>query len=337
MRQPARGCKYCCWIETTVTHPPQSPSTRGYLIALVATAIWATTGIFISYLTTRFRVPPLVLAFWRDLIVAGTLFGTIALVARPMLRLGRRNVPLFILYGLVVAVLHALWMVSVALNGAAVAAVLVHSSPAFTALVGWRWWGERMSALKISAVVLSIVGCALVSGAYDQVTWQVNPLGILAGLANGAAFAAYSILGKISSRRGVNPWTATLYAFTFGVAFLSLGQRPDTLWWLSRPLATGPDGWHEAALGWGTLALLAIGPTLGGYSLYTVSLTHLPAATANLIATLEPAITAVLAFILLGERLTPLQLLGSGSILGGVLLLRFDERAGNAAMTSAQT
>ena len=82
--------------------------------------------------------------------------------------------------------------------------------------------------------------------------------------------------------------------------------------------------------------MLAIGPTLGGYSLYTVSPTYLPAATANLIATLEPTITAVLAFILLGERLTPPQLLGSGSILAGVLLLRFSERAGNAAKTSPQ-
>jgi len=306
---------------------PDPSATRGYVIAIVATATWSTMGIFISYLTTRFHMPPLVLAFWRDLIVVGVLFGAIMLAARPLLRLGRRNVPLFILYGLVMAVMHALWMVSVALNGAAVATVLVHSSPALTALVGWRWWGERLNGLKIGAVILSIVGCALISGAYDQAAWQVNPVGILAGLANGAAFAAYSLLGKVSSRRGVNPWTATLYSFAFGAAFLSLTQHPDTLLWLSRPLAGGPDGWCEAALGWGILVLLAVGPTLGGCGLYMVSLTHLPAATANLIATLEPALTAVLAFCLLGDRLTVPQFLGGGLVLTGVVLLRFSERA----------
>lgn len=302
-------------------------STRGYAVAFVATAIWSTTAIFIGYLTTRFGMPPLVLAFWRDLIVASTLCGIIALVARRLLRLGRRHLPFFIVYGFVLSVFNALWTVSVALNGAAVATVLAYSSPAFTALVGWCWWGERLDAFKVIAVVLSIAGCALVSGAYDRAAWEVNPVGIVAGLVAGVAFAAYSLLGKASSRRGVNPWTATLYTFAFGAAFLSLVQRPDSLFWLSRPLATGPGGWREAALGWGMLALLAVGPTLGGYGLYTVSLTYLPATTANLIATLEPALTATLAFVFLGERLTIPQFLGGSIILLGVVLLRVSDRA----------
>jgi len=75
------------------------------------------------------------------------------------------------------------------------------------------------------------------------------------------------------------------------------------------------------------LVLLALGPTLGGYGLYMISLSHLPAATANLIVTLEPAITAALAFFLLGERLVPVQLLGAGLILGGVVLVYLSVRA----------
>ncbi len=307
----------------------RSSSTRGYLIALAATAIWSTTGIFIGYLTGRFQTPPLVLAFWRNLIVSGTLLGVIALVARHLLHLGRRNVPFFALYGFVLSVFNALWMVSVTLNGAAVATVLVHSSPVFTTLIGWRWWGERLDALKIGAVVLSILGCTFVSGAYNCVAWQVNSVGIVVGLATGAAFAVYSLLGKASSERRVNPWTATLYTFAFGALFLLPVQRLDTFLWLSRPLAIGPGGWREAALGWGMLVLLAVGPTIGGYGLYTVSLTHLPAATANLIATLEPAMTAGLAFCFLGERLTAPQLWGGGLTVIGVALLRLGERVTN--------
>ena len=305
--------------------------TRGYLIAFVATALWSTTAIFIGYLTTRFHMPPLALAFWRDLIVAGALFAALALVARPLLHLERQHLLFFVLYGFVLSVFNGLWTVSVTLNGAAVSTVLVHSSPAFTVLFGWRRLGERLDAFKIGAVTLSIAGCMFVSGAYERAAWQVNAAGILVGLVTGVVFAAYSLLGKGSSRRGLNPWTATLYTFAFGAAFLSLVQRADTLLWLSRPLAAGPGGRYEVALGWGTLVLLAVGPTLGGYGLYTVSLTHLPAATANLIATLEPAMTAVLAFCLLGERLTIPQLLGGGLILIGMVLLRFSERAANAA------
>ena len=309
--------------------PSQPSSRRGYVIAFVGTAIWSTTAIFIGYLTDRFHMPPLVLAFWRDLFVSGALFGAFALAARPLLRLGRKDLAFFVLYGLVLSVFNALWTISISLNGAAVATVLVYSSPAFTALVGWRLWGERLDAPKIGAVVLCIAGCVLVSGAYDRAAWQVNPLGIVVGLVPGVAFAAYSLLGRASSKRGVNPWTATLYTFAFAAAFLLLVQRPGTLLWLSRPLAAGAGGWREALLGWGVLVLLAVGPTIGGYGLYTVSLTMLPAGTANLIVTLEPAMTAALAFLFLGERLAPLQLVGGGLILAGVVLLRVSERVVN--------
>jgi drug/metabolite transporter (DMT)-like permease len=309
----------------------RSPSWRGYLIALASTVTWSTTAIFISYLTTRFRMPPLVLAFWRNLLVVGALLAAIAVTARPLLRLERRHLPFFALYGLALSVFNALWTVSVALNGAAVATVLCYSSPAITALVARLWGGERLGRLKIGALVLSIAGCVFVSGAYDPATWRVNPAGALIGLTAGAAFATYGLLGKAASRRGINPWTATLYTFIFGTLFLLFVQRPDTLMWLSRPLAKGAAGWHEAALGWGTLTLLAVGPTVGGYGLYTVSLAHLPVTTASLITTLEPVLTAGWAFCFLGERLTLPQFLGGGLVLAGVALVRLGERGGVGA------
>jgi drug/metabolite transporter (DMT)-like permease len=77
--------------------------------------------------------------------------------------------------------------------------------------------------------------------------------------------------------------------------------------------------------GWAVLAALAVGPTIGGYGLYTVSLTYLPASVANLIATLEPAMTACLAYMFLGERLSGPQLVGSLLIIGGVIILRLSE------------
>jgi len=302
--------------------PSSEPSlTRGYFIAVVATAIWSTTAIFIGYMNARFHMPPLALSFWRDFIVAIALFIVLGLVARPLVRVERRHVLFFVLYGFVLAAFNGLWITAVAFNGAAVATVLAYSAPAFTVLFGWRWWGERLSALAIGAVILCLVGCVFVSGAHDRAAWRVNPVGIVTGLASGVGFAAYSLLGKVSSRRGINPWTATLYSFGFAAAFLLLVQRPETILWLSR----FPG--NEALLGWGILVLLAAGPTLSGYGLYTVSLTYLPAATASLITTLEPALTAVLAFCFLGERLTAPQLLGGGLILVGVVLVRIGGRS----------
>ncbi len=309
-----------------MSNPSPPALTRGYLAAVSATVAWSVTTILISMLTTRFGIPPLVLAFWRDLVVAVALLGALAVMSPSLLRLGRSRLAFFVLYGFVLAVLNMLWMASVDLNGAAIATVLAYSAPAFTALVSWRLWDERLDAPKTSALVLSIVGCAFVSGAYQRSAWQINLTGILTGLATGLALAAYGLMGKSSSKQGVNPWTATCYTFVFGTIFLAFVQRSDTLMWLSRPLGTGPDGWREAALGWGTLVLLAVGPTISGYGLYTISLTVLPASTAVLITTLEPIITAILAFFLLSEWLSAPQLFGGGLILVGVLLLRLGER-----------
>ncbi|MCJ7739068.1 MAG: DMT family transporter, partial [Anaerolineae bacterium] len=146
----------------------QMSTTRGYGIALTATAIWSTSAIFIGYLTTRFKIPPLVLAFWRDLFVAMMLFAAIGVVARPLLRLDRQHHRFFLLYGFILAVFNSLWTVSVTLNGAALSTVLAYSSPAFTALAGRFLWREKLDKLKLGAILLSILGCVLVSGAYNM-------------------------------------------------------------------------------------------------------------------------------------------------------------------------
>jgi drug/metabolite transporter (DMT)-like permease len=59
--------------------------------------------------------------------------------------------------------------------------------------------------------------------------------------------------------------------------------------------------------------------------LYNVSLVYLPSSVANLIATLEPAFTAVIAYFLLRERLSVMQIFGSLMILSGVVFLRMFE------------
>lgn len=305
----------------------QPASVRGYSFALVGTAVWSASAVLISYLTTRFRMPPLVLAFWRDVLVTGTLAGTLALLARRLLHVKRRHVPFFLLYGLVLAIFNGLWTVSVALNGAAVATVLIYISPAFTAIIGWRWLQESVTLAKLAAIVLCLIGCVFASGANTPSAWRLNARGILVGLATGLAFALYSLFGKASSRKGINSWTATLYTFAFGSAFLLLTQHPETIFWLSRPVAHTSSGWQESALGWSLLLLLAIGPTLGGYGLYTASLDHLATSTANLIVTLEPAMTAGLAYLLLGDQLTSAQIAGGLLVLLGVVVLRLSEQA----------
>jgi len=299
---------------------------QGYLIALVGTAIWSATAVFIRYLTVAHHMPPMVVAFWRDLFVVLALGAVLAVAAPRLLHVERRHWRFLLLYGFLLSVFNSLWTISVALNGAAVATVLAYSSPAFTAIAGWRLFGERLDATKVLAVVCSLVGCAFVSGATEPSAWQVNPLGVVTGLLSGLAFGGYSLMGKAASHRDINPWTTVLYIFATAAALLlvydlALARLTPTLTIASLNLA-----WLGTSLaGWGALIALALVPTIGGYGLYMVSLTYLPASVANLIATLEPSMTAAQSYLLLGERFTAPQVWGSALIIAGVILLRIGE------------
>ncbi len=299
----------------------RSNLTRGYTIALISAAILSTTAIFIRYLTQTYHMPPLVLAFWRDVFVTLTLLPALGLVRPRLLRAGRQHLPYLIAYGLVLAIFNTLWTLSVALNGAAVATVLVYCSAGFTALLGWWLLKERLTWVKLLAVALSLGGCVLVSGALDATSWQANLPGLLVGVLAGLAYAAYSLMGRSASQRGLNPWTTLIHTFGFAAVFLlcfnflpGASAAPPNFLWLG-------NAWD----GWIILFLLAAGPTVAGFGLYNVSLVYLPSSVANLIVTLEPAFTAVTAYFLLGERLNGMQLVGSLMILAGVIFLRVYE------------
>lgn len=303
--------------ETSAT----SSYTRGYLICLAATVTWSFTAIFIGYLTRNYQMPPLLLAFWRDLLVAAALL-VVFLLARPvLLHLERGSLLFMVAYGLVLALFNSTWTVSVVYNGAAVSTVMAYSSAAFTAILGWRVYGESLGLRKIMAVILSISGTILVAGAYNPSIWQLNPLGVITGLFSGVAFAGYSMMGKASSRREINPWTTLFYAFFFGAVFIFLFNLFPA--WLPNGIASTNLFWlGDSILAWLVLISLAVGPTIGGYGLYMVSLGYLPVSVAQLIATLEPVLTAIWAFLLLSERMDSLQIAGSVLIISGVLLLR---------------
>jgi drug/metabolite transporter (DMT)-like permease len=310
------------------SHPSrfaQDSLARGYVLALVSAAFFSTTAPFMRHLTQTYEIPPLILAMWRNFLVLPTLLPALAFVRPALLRVSRPHLLYLLGYGLLLAVFNALWSTSVALNGAAVATVLAYCSAAFTALLGWWILKERLHWVKIVAVILALGGCVLVAEAFTPDAWQANLAGIAAGILTGLAYAIYSLMGRSASQRGLNPWTTLLYTFGFASVFLlaanllpgaflpGTAAKPSELFWLKDSLD-----------GWGVLFLLAAG-TIGGFGFYNVSLSYLPSSVVNLVATLEPAFTALIAYVFLDERLTLVQILGSLLILSGVVFLRIYE------------
>jgi drug/metabolite transporter, DME family len=299
-----------------------SQSTRGYIIATIGITIWSMTGILIGYLITNYQTPALLLSFWRALFVVIGLIPALALIRRSLLRIERTQIRFYAAYGLILALFNSIYVLSVRANGAAVSTVLAYSSAAFTAILAWWFFNEPLGLPKIAAVVLSMIGCVLVSNAYSPEMWNLNPVGIITGLITGILFAVYNMMGKETARRNLSAWTSLLYSFAFSALF--------TLIFNLFPAVPGAAGSLSAIVpnlplnGWLILIVLAFIPTLLGYGLYNTAMNYLPASIVSLLATVEPVLTTVEAYIFLGERMIVVQLIGSALILSAVLIARLE-------------
>jgi drug/metabolite transporter (DMT)-like permease len=299
-------------------------SSPGYLIGLTATLLLSFTGILISYLNRAYQLPSLVLAFWRDCFVVLGLLVAFSLFSRNRFKLDRSLWSFFLLYGLSLSLFNSMWTFSVQFNGAAVATVLAFSSPAMTAVLAHFILHEPINRTKLLSIALSLPGIVLVSGAADPAIWKVNAAGIAFGLLTGFTFACYNMLGKTSSNKAIDPWTTMLYGFSSAVAFLFLFNVAINTLGGTAPL--GNFLWLGSSVsGWTLLLLLGIGPTIGGFGLYLVSLGYLPVTVANLIGALEPVFTTIWAYLLFHEEMNGIQVIGSLMVFGSVILLRFGE------------
>ncbi len=303
---------------------PSPPTTqRGFIIALISALILAFTGILIRMVSEDYQLPALVIAFWRDFFVVLCALPVLFVIQPHLLKFPVQDLPFLILFGILLAVFNVFWTLAVTLTGAAVATVLVYSSAAFTAVLGWLFLKESLGWKKIMAVGLCLAGCVLVSGAIQAEAWRTNPVGIVTGLCSGLLYALYSLMGRRGAQKGLNPWTILLYTFLFAaLILLCLNLLPFRF---IPGTADGPEELfllRKAWRGWLLLLVLAAGPTLLGFGLYNVSLGLLPSSTANLVLTLEPVLTTLIAFFLLGERLSVPEIFGSALVIAALVLLR---------------
>jgi len=299
-------------------------SNKGFLIALASAVILSFTGIIIKLVSENYQLPALILAFWRDFFVVVCAFPFLLFLKPKLLKVQKNNHGFLLIFGLALACFNIAWTMAVTLSGASIATVLVYSSAGFTALLGHFLLKESLGIKKISSVVLCLSGCVLVSGATNLAAWQQNALGIVSGIFSGFLYAIYSLLGRHATQRGLNPWTTLFYSFlAAAIALLLINLLPvqffpETARSFSDLFQLGKQ-WRA----WFLLLLLAGGPTLIGFGLYNISLGLLPSSTANLILTFEPVLTTITAYFLLGERLTSIELIGSGMIIGALILLRY--------------
>jgi drug/metabolite transporter (DMT)-like permease len=277
---------------------------------------WAVCTVWLRRIMTVYPVHPTGVIFWRDLIVSAALFtilfmprqirGTIC--RRRGLRLRRQHIPLLVVFGFVgIALNNASWGLSVSLNGVTVATVLAYSAPIFTVLLSRPLYGERITRRKLTSLVLALSGCLLVSQIYDLGNTKLLPFGMAMAVSVGLTQAARDLIGKKIG--GLYPaLTGLFYGFLFGTVFLGLGQVTQDIW-PRLPL----QGWVE-------LVVMSLG-IMASYALYLGALARLPVSVASILGLSEAAVAAFLAYLVHGEMLAPLQLLGAILVISGVAVL----------------
>lgn len=285
-------------------------SARGYFLVVVAAMLWGTLGLFFRALHNDYGLSALTLAFLRASISFVIVFSVLALTRRDLLRLTRRSVTLFAVYGLIgIATFYFVYAQAIITTSITTAVVLLYTAPAFVALMAWRVWGEPLTARKLTAIGLAFVGCALVARAYDPAQLSWNVVGVLFGLGAGVTYALFTVFSK-SGLRQFSLWTLMTYELLFGALFLLPLQNAQELSILTRqPIV------------WIFLLGLALGPTLGAIASFSLGLRDLPASNVSIVATIEPVVASVLAFVILGERLEPMQMVGGVLVMAGALSL----------------
>ncbi|WP_338077118.1 DMT family transporter, partial [Cellulomonas hominis] len=280
------------------------------LAVLAAAVLWGTTGTAATFAPD---VGPLAIGA-----AAMGLGGLLqAATAHRLLRdhraaLGRRC-GLVLLGAVAVAVYPLAFYSSMHLAGVAVGTVVsLGSAPLAAALVERAVDGRRLSRRWLAAATVGLAGVALLCGAQaagGAGGTGAGAVGVALGLVAGATYALYSWVAARLMAGGV-PSRAAMGA-VFGAGGVLL---------LPVLAATGAPllaSWGNAAVG----TYMALVPMFAGYVLFGWGLARVAASTATTLTLLEPAVAAVLAVLVVGERLPAAGWAGAALVVAGLAVL----------------
>lgn len=253
-------------------------------------------------------VPPRVLAEWRVLF-AFVAFAAIVAAWRPReLRVRRDDLAWFAAFG-VFGMGGVQWLYYEAIQRIPIAvALVIEYTAVILVLLYARLAGRRVGPALWYAGGLSLVGAFFAAGAYDAALRAVSTAGVAIASLDALLFAAYFILGeRVASRYSAR--TMAVYGFGFALLGWQVLQPVWTLPWTT----TSGEVWALVA---GVVVIAAVIPFALGF----LALRLIPAARVSIVATSEPFIAAVLAWLVLGQQLALPQILGGTLVLAGIVL-----------------
>jgi drug/metabolite transporter (DMT)-like permease len=277
----------------------------GYLLASAAAAMWALNGSIARFLLDD-GVSATRLSQLRSFGSFVLLLCVLALARPALLRVDRSEVRDLAFLGIAgLALVHATYFAAIERLEIGVALTIQYLAPVLLLLWLRFAHGRRLKRGLWGAVTLSAAGCFFVVRAYD--VSGLDGLGVAAAFGAAITFALYMVGSERAGHRH-EPATTLLWAFGFASLFWAVVQP----WW-DFPFAAFDSA--DAVLQ--GLGVIVIG-TLLPFLCIVAALRHLPAPRAAVVATLEPVLAAVFAWLIHEEALAAVQIAGGCAVIVAV-------------------
>jgi drug/metabolite transporter (DMT)-like permease len=249
------------------------------------------------------------------------LVGT-ALFRGRALRVSRREWPVLVAYGLVgVALVQLLYFLAVSRLPIGVAMLLEYLSPVLVTL-----WVRFVRRVRLPRSVWLGIGLAVTGLVLVARVWQglsLDAVGVLAGLATAASSATYFLLGE----RGVatsDPVGVTTWGLAIGAVAVLAIDPPWTIPGRLLAVRTRFGPVHTPL--WALLLAIAVIATVIAYLAGMAALRHLPSSVVSVLSLVEPVVATALAWAVLGQSLSPVQVVGGVVLLTGAVVVQMTRR-----------
>lgn len=283
------------------------------LAILLAALLWGTMGIVTRYVVSL-GFNTLEATAIRITVSALFFFVLLVFTNRDKLKINPRDLKWFLLTGVGSLFVNNLsYAATVQMANLSVAVVLLNTAPFFVLIMSVLFFKEKLTPIKVTALLFSFLGCILVVGLSSQSLKAGHSLKsvLVVGLIAGFSYSLYTVFGKILLKK-YHFLTVTAYTF-FIAAIVAI-------------LFAGP--WHLLKEGAqkGTLIIPAL---LGSiisiafpYLSYSWALKYVEAGSAPIIASFEVVAASIYGVVLHGETLSAINILGIFLVLIAIALLQ---------------
>lgn len=290
----------------------------GYSLYLIAAICWALSGTLAKVILQEVGDPIRVSQF-RATLTALLLFVFVAITNRKAFRIDSKEALLLAGYGITgVAMCQWFYYESISRMPITISLLIEFMAPIFVVLYARFVMHVSVRNTVWLGLGLAVVGLALVAQVWNGFT--LDKVGVLFAIGSMTTLVFMYILGDKASQRR-DPVSLLMWAFGFAALFFAI-LRPWTEfpWEALRAQVIPFEGGTAVYPIWPFFVSMVIIGTLVPYVLVIYSIRHIGGAGASIMGMTEPPIAAIFAWIVLGEILIPIQMLGGAVMLVGIVV-----------------